>query len=392
MSEFSLKEYRKNPKNTKEKVFIQFLYERFGGLPTDSEEFDNKYFTLLDEGHLIESLEYYISRNRVTKQSTADSYITYISQFFDMLSNDYYIKSEIFQNKEVNRNFITKSKEIIAKLREAESKGVADDQQYEDLNNHIDKYLKTLSIQDIYDEINKFKDVAYNEKTIYFNIYHRFVSIITIKLVMKFALSNLTITSLKTTNLDMENKVLKVKIFKLPLDKELIELLTNYLEIREYVLNIQSKQQNILFIKPDGEPYITISNKPDCTRLFKIMNDELGNVATDLFVSRRILEMLDKGLDISSVIELSERSDKKCIELQKNYLSDAGDRLQHFFKEEDIDVINEPKNKKGYLNCPFCGKEVKPISEEWILVQLNENGSKHLSCRECKGNNGKYRL
>ncbi len=387
MSEFSLKKYRKNPKNTKEKVFIQFLYERFGGLPTDTEEFDNDYFTLLDEGHLIESLNYYISKNRVNKQSTAGDFITYTTQFFEMLSEEYDLKNEIFVNKELYKNFIIKSKEIISKLKETENKGIASDQQYEDLNNGIEKYLKKFSKQAIYDEINKFRDVAYAKKTIYFNIYHRFVSTITIKLVMKFALSNLTLISLKTNDLDMENEVLKVKNFRLPLDEELMELLSTYLEIREYVLSIQSKQQSILFIKPDGEPYITISNnkeKPDCTRLFKIMNDILDNVATDLFVSRRILEMLDKGLDISTVVEISGRADKKCIELQKNYLRDAGDRLQQFFKGT--------KKKEVYLSCPFCGKEVKPISEEWILVQLEENGPKHLSCRECKGKNGKYRL
>ncbi|AQS59443.1 hypothetical protein [Desulforamulus ferrireducens] len=76
MIQFSLKEYKKNPKNAKEKVFIQFLYERFGGLPNDSEEFDNEYFTLFDEDHLIESLNYYISKNRVNKQSTAGDFIT----------------------------------------------------------------------------------------------------------------------------------------------------------------------------------------------------------------------------------------------------------------------------------------------------------------------------
>lgn len=396
MSEFSLKEYKKDPKNTKEKVFIEFLYERFGDLSNDSEVFDNEYFTLFDEGHLIESLKHYISKNHVTSQVTAENYITFITQFFNMLSDKYDIKNEIFVNKELYKSFISKSKEIISKLKESESKDIASDVQYEELNSGIENFLNKLSIDEIYDEINKFKDKSYADKKIYFKVYNRFVSIISTKLVMKFALANKTLTSLELNNLDMENEVLNVNGFKLPLDKELIELFKKYLEIRKYVLNLQSKQQSTLFIKPDGEPYITVSQKeekPDCTRFFKIMNDCIKTVAADLFASRRILEMLDKGIDIPTVAKLSGRGKDKCAELQESYLSDAGDRLQQFFKEEDTNILKKITiRQKGYLKCPFCGKEVEAISEEWILVQFKNSGTKHLACRECKGKNGKYRI
>ncbi|WP_207650063.1 hypothetical protein [Desulforamulus ferrireducens] len=331
------------------------------------------------------------------KKSQLCKRLTYITQYFDMLSEKYNIKNEIFVNKELYKNFISRSKDIISKLKESESKDIASDEQFEELNIGIENFLKKkLSIEQIYNEINRFRDKTYINKKIYFKMYNRFVSSITTKLVLKFALDNITITSLEVNCLDLKNKVINVKGFKLPLDSELTELLTKYLEIREYVLNLQSKIQNVLFIKPDGEPYITVSNnkeKPDCTRLFKIMNDILHNVATDLFASRRILEMLDKGIDISTVANLSGRSTDKCIELQRNYLSDAGERLQQFFKEEETGVlINENYKKKAVMKCLFCGKDVKPISEEWVLVQFKEDGPKHLACRECKGKNGKYRL
>ncbi|EPR12044.1 hypothetical protein [Ruminiclostridium papyrosolvens] len=396
MTEFSLKEYRKNPQNAKEKVFFEFLFERFGGLAYDDEEFDSELFTIFDEEHLIESFEYYIAKNHITSQQTAENYITNITTFFDMLSNDYNIKNEIFVNKELYKSFLLKTKYIISKLNETKSKDVATSEQYEVLNYYIDNFLKTLSIEDIYDEINKFYDKKYSKKKVYIKSYNRFVSSIATKLVMKYALANRNIAYLELKDLDLNYKILHVNGFELPLDDQLTNLLQEYIKIREQVLNIHSKQKSTLFIKADGEQYTFISRNEehvDCTRLFKIMKDCTGGVASDLYASKRILEMLDKRIDMSIVSNLSGRTTDKCQELFVSNLSGGADRLIQFLKQEDEIIPKKVAEKQSdYIRCPFCGREKNAISEEWILVQFEKDGKKYIACKGCKGNNGKFRL
>lgn len=394
MSEFSLKKYKKTCDNTKVRVFIKYLYEKYGN--SDSEDFDNKYFTQVDEEDMIESLRYYISKNGVTAQVTADNYITFTKDFFiKVLSSEYGIKNSLFINNDLLNHYVARAKEeIISRLKKSESKVSANDEQYEKLNNYINDYSNSLSFNDIYDELQKLR---YGNLS-YAKIYHRFVSIMPVKLVMKFALANKTIISLELKDLDMINNVIIVNGFKLPLDDELINLFELYLRIRQIVLHQQSKEESKLFIKPNGEPYITVSKDSnrdydtDYASFFKIMKDCINTVSADLFASRRILEMLDRGVDISTVAKLSGRTNEKFSELQKNYSSDTGDRLQRFFND-DINIHKKLIiKKKGYLKCPFCGNEVEAISEEWVLVQFEYDGIKYLACRECKGKNGKYRI
>ena len=257
MPVFNLSEFEQENKNTKIKVFIKFLYEKFKVTP-NSKEFDNIYFSLFNEDDLIESLEYYIKKNRVTAKVTAANYITYITEFFGMLSEQYNIKNDIFINIEENKKFSTKSKEIISRLRKTVSKDYASDEQYQDLINGIDDFLSRITEDDIYDEINKY----FHKNIKYTKLYHRFISVIAIKLVIKFALCNLSVISLGIDNLNMETNTLSINGFRLPLDEDLIHL-KSYLMMREYILNIHERHENLLFIKPDGTPYIKSSSHRD---------------------------------------------------------------------------------------------------------------------------------
>lgn len=390
MPNFNLKEFKKVNTNTKVRVFIEFLYERFAVSP-DSEEFDNDYFSLFNDDDLIESLEYYIKKNSVTAQGTASNYITYITNFFKKLSDEYDIKNEFFVNIDQNNQLIAKSKEIISKLKKTESKDIATDEQYEDLISGIDDFLNNLNINDLYDEILNCKNRGNN----YTKQYHRFMSIIPVKLVMKFALGNLKIISLEYSDLDMENNILRVNGFHLPLDEELIQLLKKYLRIREYILNLYSKQESKLFIKQNGEPYIKSTsdreNVPSYGSFFKIMKDIIKTESAEIFAARRILEMLDRGIDISTISRISEKSLNKCIELQKsnNKEEDVINKLNLFFNENTNIDKKIVRKKKGYIKCPFCSEDVNAISDEWILVQYANSDKKYLACRKCRGENEK---
>lgn len=387
MSNFDLKEFEKKNSNTKIKIFIEYLYEKYG-VSADNEEFDNVYFSVFNDDDLLESLEYYIVKNSITAQVTAQNYITYITDFFKMLSNNYDIKNDTFIDIKSYSQLLFKSKKIISKLKLSESKDYATDEQYEILNNGIDKFLNELVMDDIYDEIIQYK----NKTKKHIKLYHRFISTISIKLIMKFALSNSATICLKLDNLDMVNKTININGFELELDEELTEILKKYLKVRQYILELYTIGESILFIKQDGKSYIknykSNGNMPDYSSFFMIMSDLIKTRSADLFSSRRILEMLDNGIDISTIVKLSDKSIEKCIELQRNNSEGEVNKKLHLLFNKDI--LGEKKiiiKKKGYLKCPFCDNEVKAISDEWVLVQFENDNTKHLACRKCRGSN-----
>lgn len=387
MSNFNLKEFENKNPNTKIKVFIEYLYEKYG-VSADNEEFDNEYFSLFNDDDLLESLEYYIAKNSITAQVTAQNYITYITDFFKMLSRNYDIKNDFFTDMKLYNQLISKSKKIISKLKLSESKDYATDEQYEMLNNGIDKFLNELVIGDIYDEILQYK----NKKKKHIKLYNRFISTIAIKLIMKFALSNSTTICLKLDNLDMINNTLSINGFQLELDEELTEILKKYLKVREYILELYSIEESNLFIKHDGKSYIknykSNGKMPDYASFFMIMGDSIGTRSADLFSARRILEMLDNGIDISTVIKLSDKSIEKCIELQRNNSEgEVNKKLHLLFDKGRLSKKKIITKKKGYLKCPFCDNEVKAISDEWVLVQFEDDSTKYLACRKCRGAN-----
>ena len=165
--------------------------------------------------------------------------------FFKALSEKHGINNEIFTDTHLLEQLQSKAKEIYSNLKESESKNIASDDQYELLNNGIDEFLDVLGRNDIYNELDQLKNgLSKRAKS-----YHRFISIIPIKLIMKFGLSNLAIISLDRKDLDMQRGIITVNGFELLLDDELIQLLKTYLRIREYVLQQYSLQESKLFIK-----------------------------------------------------------------------------------------------------------------------------------------------
>ena len=383
MLTFSLKEYKNENTNAKIKAFIEYLY--FNYKVSDDEEFDNDYFMLFTDDDLIKSLEYYIEKNKVTAQITADNYISAIKKFFKLLSEKYNIKNDIFINIDLNSIFTLKSKKIISTLEETVSKDYASNDQYQELISYIDDYLKNLDEQSIFDDIKMCKENSESKKSKHYTgDYYKFVSILSLKMIMKLALGNRIAVLLELNDFDFELNCLHIKNFILPLDDELLILIKKYIKIREYILDIYKKQESKLFIKHNGDLFIKDINdsksQPEYGAFFRILNDIMDNHAAELFSARRIMEMLDYGLDVSTIAQINDCSPNKIIKLQnKLYLEDDINRnLENFFN------INEK-----YIRCPFCNKVAEATSNKWVLVQFPNNEKKYLSCRGCKGKNEK---
>ena len=395
MKEFDLVKYEEeitkvNDKASRKiKIFIQYLYKRYGINPLNK-KFDNDYLYLIDDNDIIESLEYYIAIGGVKYQITANNYLTDVKNFFNELLNDYNIKNETFTDVILRDQLFEKSKKIISKLKESESKLYASDEQFEKLNIGIEKFMSEISINDIYDEIDRCNNTKNNKRT-YVKLYNKFLSIITMKLVMMYGLANSKILSLKREDIDIEKNTISISGFVFKLNDELSNLLNNYIKIRDYVMKMHSINETCLFIKHTGEKYKKdkSNSRPDYASFFRILNDTIGTCSAELFSNRRILEMINEGIDIHTVAIFTGKSEEKCIELKKSLNSedDIQQNLRKFFEGDKVLQREFNIQRKGYLKCPNCNKEVKAVSDEWILVQFQNSERKYLRCKYCRGNN-----
>lgn len=383
MGTFSLHNFQETNTNTKKKVFVKWLFKTFG-VDEGNEEFDNSDFSLLNENDLIDSLKDYIRVKSIGSQQTAKIYIGDITSFFDELANKYNIENEVFTNTYRKSKFVERTNEIISELKETESKDIASDEQYEKLNTIIDKYLSDHSNLDleISDEFEKYKIT----NTTYLSVYQYVISIIAFKFVMEFAFKDIVIISLNVKSIDIENKCIHINDVLLPLDDSLEKLLKTYLKIRNSILDFYSMQENLLFIKYTGEPYIQETpdrtNTSDYGTLFKFSvrnRKKIVDVTPETLASKRIVEMINSGIDISIISDFTKFPYKRCKKLQEksNRKNEINEKLKQFFNNKEI------VTKKRYLKCPFCGDEVKASSDYWILFQNEGNKTKYLRCRKC---------
>lgn len=58
---------------------------------------------------------------------------------------------------------------------------------------------------------------------------------------------------------------------------------------------------------------------------------------------------------------------------------------------EDNDEVSTIEFPKGYMRCPFCGKFLEALSENWCLVQPLGDEKRYLACKRCEGANGEYK-
>ncbi len=178
MQEFDLKTYRANA-NAKLLSFFEYIYVKPG--LKEEETFLKEYFEIINENDLIESLKYYIVRNHVTAQITADNYISFITTFYEEIYEKYGIVNDIFLNLEMKKTLLRRTREITTSLRKTESKDIATDEQYETLRDGLKDAMSHFRYSEICQEI-----VEYKNKSIR-NIknYYRLLSTITVNIVFE---------------------------------------------------------------------------------------------------------------------------------------------------------------------------------------------------------------
>ena len=382
MQEFDLEIYQANA-NAKLLSFFEYLYIKLG--LKEDEVFLKGYFEIVNENDLIESLNYYIVKNHVTAQITANNYISSITIFYEELYEKYGITNEIFLNSEIKKRLLKRTKEIITSLRKTESKDVASDEQYETLRIGLKDTMSQFEYESIRQELTDYNNKSIKNAEQYYSL----LSVITVNIVLEYAIKQISIARLLFSALNLGEKYIKINGYKLPLNDDMVRLFNLYLPIRSFVLQTFSENSEWLFVTAEGQSCLrpTKGGKGQINydTFFKVVGDYTeGKKSLTPFANKRIIEMIRARVDISTISELTERPATTIATLDNasRELRQKEEALSIFLKE---DKNNFKIKRKGYIDCPYCGNSYEAVSENWLLVQFAKNGKLYLACKECKG-------
>lgn len=385
MQEFDLETYRANA-NAKLLSFFEYLYIKLG--LKEEETFLKEYFEIINENDLIESLNYYIIKNHVTAQITADNYISFITTFYEELYEKYDVVNEVFLNLEMRKRLLKRTKGITTSLRKTESKDIASDEQYEILRNGLKDAMSHFEYNSIRQEIVEYKNKTIKNTT----QYYRLLSVITVNIVLEYAIKQISIVKLLLSDLNLGDKYIRINGYKLPLNDDMVGLFNMYLPIRSLILQTSSENGKWLFVTAEGQSCLrpTKGGKGQINydSFFKIVGEYMeGKKSLTLFAHKRIIEMIRAGVDITTISELTERPAATIAKLD-NAVREQGQKenaLLTFLKE---DKDNFKIKRKGYIDCPYCGHSYEAVSENWLLVQFEKDERLYLACKECQGKYG----
>lgn len=383
--EFDLEQFEKTVTNIKLKRFLEYLRKYL-----KMDNYNSKYILRgVTKKDVINSLNYYITINKVGYQVTAHNYTTYVKKFFKKLSSEYNIKNELFLNNELYDDMFVELREIIEKLNKGETE-IAEDETSEELALYIEKEIRELNLNRIWKELKK----EFTGKEIRCGAYHNFMSIIPTKLAIEYGLKNEYIHGLKLEDYDKENNQIMVQGFTIPLSEEYKHLFSHYLEMRRFLLEKYGTTYNDLFIKGDSKPITSRIGNPITSTLFFVMDKALKTTGTNQFIYRKILDYIDRGIDIATISKATGISAETCIKLLTYYNEEITKvNINKIFEDAAVESRLEEEevymSKRNYMRCPSCGDFVKPSSSNWVIVQYGDKEETYIVCKGCKGVNAK---
>lgn len=385
---FNLEEYRAKSEKPKLRYFFEYLDEKF----SDEGSFDDIFFESLDEEDFLEGLGYYIKKAMPARQSAQD-YKRDLIDFFEMLHTNYGIRNAVFFDNEISRKFEKSFKGVVQGLRAQENKRCISDEEFEVLDDEINKFVSTLGLEEL-----TLEDIEKNywrteKKSKY---YSRFVSVLPIKLTMKYALGNKAMANLLIDDLDLREKKLKVNGFNISLDSEMLNLFELYMKMREKIVELNDVETEFLFIKMDGSSFLLNNPKNpdsvDAAGFFFMMDLSIKTKAAKKLSYRKIIELVQKGADVDTLSQLVDVTSKTIKKLCQIDGQSSKENLQNMLAESNKALERKYIVKtKGMIQCPFCGKVKEALAENWVLIQVEGKKEIYLSCKDCEGRDGKYR-
>lgn len=366
------------PTNKAEKTQMEVFFEFISTQIFDDKEYTIEDFVYLNNDDLLESLKYYIKRNKVTAKGTAKAYVVNLKNFFVNLENHYKINSDIFVNGNLLPSFIAESDKIISLLNDKEDNNMATNEECDNLVQKIKVAEQKYSYAAAVSEIDEYVESGYSGQLDKFRV---ILSICATQMVLEYGLANRTIIDIKMDDIDLENGIFKRSIYALPIPDAVKSNLNEYVRIRNYLLSKLEITQDKLFIKYDGNP-IDAASAAD--RLFTGVMGENSSKASAPFAKRCIERMIDAGLNAQLICELTGYQStvykNACNFVNVNNL----DNIQNKINEFITPTRSRSVRKIGYMDCPMCGKKsIKATSDEFVLIKKLGDDSLYLACKEC---------
>lgn len=380
--------------NKQERTHAEVFFEFLSTQVFDNDVLDADDFSLLNENDLIRSLEYYIERNQITSKQTAGAYVGYLKKIFGNLENDYKIQNDVYVNGDFVRSFYLTVEKTTSKLNSRVNKDMATDEEYRELiekiesaeqkysydtavseiDSQIDIYIEKCEEYDLKRQINKRERVP-EEPTILFRL---IMSICATRMVVECGLRNSSIILINISDIDLDNGVIKRGKYSFPLSDDLQKDLYEYIRIRQYLLAKLEKNQEKLFIKCNGE---AIESTSASDKLFGRVMGEESSKESSPYAYRCIERMIRAGFSLSVIREITGYSDT----VYKNLCGfiESEQSIQQKIVEFVLPRNAEKTWKKHYINCPICGKEIKAVSQNLVLIKKDNDEILYLYCREC---------
>lgn len=357
---------------TQMEVFFEFISTHlFNG-----EDYVVDDFAFLNETDLLESLNYYIKRNKVTAKVTAKAYIGNLRKFFAVLENQYNVHSDIFVNGDFLPSLLEKTNQIVSLLNDKENSNIASDEKYSEFLQKIEEIQSKYSYLEAIKEIDNYVKT----KTIP-NHFRWIISVCASQMVIEYGFRNSVIISLKLNDIDLEQNVIKRGKYTLPILPKLKNDLSKYIEIRQYLLNKLNLDYDELFIKYNGKP---ISGSEAADKLFSGILGENESKASKLFAQKCVERMIDAGFNFKLIEEITGYKESvyndTCKYIDENNPLNNQNRINNFVVQER----NNVSRKIGYMDCPICGKKgIKATSDNFVLIKYPKDNELHIACKEC---------
>lgn len=385
VSEFNIKRYIENSEKMdqylkpKLKYFLMYLKEEIG----DDVLEEPHILGTLDKEYLLDSLEFYI-KNVSPSRQTANDYIRAITRLIELVCEDYEVKNHLFASVAMRAEFNEEAKERINHLREKTNRESMSDEEFELLDEKINDFFNTNNLSE---QVTQ----SIENDTKKPNYYSQLVSAIALRLVQKYGLGNNIISNLTTGDLCVENRTLEVNGIKLFLSEELAFAFELYNKARKLVVHNHNSQTDKLFVKKDGTPYLAVNNQADNNGLFFLMESAIGHKKVGGFRYRTIIELVLKGANIGFLSLITGVNEKTIAKICCDNDAELKENFERMFIITNHTYRKrEKKQKKGLLQCPYCGRFKDASAENWILIQVEGEEKKYLSCKECGGCDGKY--
>lgn len=261
------------------------------------------YFSGIKMDTVLESLQYFIKRNNIMKETVAIHYGRMIKRFFYFLQsknirNEYIF--ELFSRKD-DSSFDNQLKVYILnekKLKKSEANDPYDDEEIEAMienaNSIIDKSLEHK------------EDLFSGKKKYSFKMY---MAAVAVKLIIFSGTSFRNLSKIEIADFNETKKTIKISGYELHLPIDLYRQIQEYIQIHPFAGTKNTK----LFVKSDGTDLKGVS---DLEAALLLSNGEKGNVTG--IIKNIIIKMIKADIRFDIIMKLTDtgwKTVKDCIDI-----------------------------------------------------------------------------